>query len=152
MKKKILKTVLTFALAGALAFSSVGSGFSGMETVQAAKVVSPTTLSQVTGLAYDAEDREVTWNKVAGATSYIIDLKYPDGTTERDWEYDKNYYMGWLSDGTYSMVGTTTKTSFTDSSAESGKTYYYKVASYVKGEAKANIYSAKTSAKKVKVK
>lgn len=111
MKKKILKTVLTFALAGAIAFSSVGSGFSGMETVQAAKVVSPTTLGQVTGLAYDAEDQEVTWNKVAGATSYIIDVKYPDGTTERNWEYDKDYYMGWLSDGTYAVTVTPRDTS-----------------------------------------
>jgi len=32
-----------------------------------------------------------------------------------------------------------------------GKTVYYKVASYVKGETKANIYSAKTAAKSVKV-
>ena len=61
-------------------------------------------------------------------------------------------YRSTKKNGTYTMVGTTTKTSFTDMSAVSGKTYYYKVASYVKGEAKANIYSAKTSAKKVKVK
>lgn len=61
-------------------------------------------------------------------------------------------YRSTKKKGTYTMVGTSTKTSFTDESAQSRKTYYYKVASYVKGEKMANIYSAKTAAKKVKVK
>lgn len=61
-------------------------------------------------------------------------------------------YRSTKKNGTYTMVGTSTKNNFTDASAQSGKTYYYKVASFKKSEAKANIYSAKTAAKKVKVK
>ncbi|MBO6015257.1 MAG: hypothetical protein J6P60_01555 [Lachnospiraceae bacterium] len=56
--------------------------------------------------------------------------------------------------GTYVLIGCVDKkkVSFTDASAPAGKTVYYKVASYIKGEKQANIYSAKTAAKSVKVK
>ncbi|MBO6015962.1 MAG: hypothetical protein J6P60_05180, partial [Lachnospiraceae bacterium] len=56
--------------------------------------------------------------------------------------------------GTYALIGCVDgkKASFTDTSAPAGKTAYYKVASYIKGEKRTNIYSAKTVAKSVKVK
>lgn len=56
--------------------------------------------------------------------------------------------------GTYTLVGTidAKKTSFTDTTATSKKTAYYKVATFVEGEQKANIYSAKSAPKSVKVK
>ena len=75
----------------------------------------------------------VSYKKVKGVSGYAI-------------------YRSTKKNGTYTLVGTTTKTSFTDASAPSKKTVYYKVASYVTGEVKANIYSAKTAAKSVKVK
>lgn len=72
-------------------------------------------------------------NKVKGAKGYAI-------------------YRATKKGGTYVLVGLTTKTSFTDKNVTAGKTYYYKVASYVQSEAKANIYSSKTKAYKLKIK
>lgn len=61
-------------------------------------------------------------------------------------------YRSTKKNGTYTMIGTTTKASFTDTGAPSGKTAYYKVATYVEGEMKSDVYSAKSAAKSVKVK
>lgn len=75
----------------------------------------------------------ISYKKASGASGYAI-------------------YRATSKKGTYVLVGTTTKTSYTDAGLKSGKTYYYKVASYKQSEAKANIYSAKTSYKSVKAK
>lgn len=61
-------------------------------------------------------------------------------------------YRATKKGGKYVLVGLTTKTTFTDKNVTAGKTYYYKVASYVQSEAKANIYSSKTKAYKLKIK
>lgn len=61
-------------------------------------------------------------------------------------------YRATSKKGTYVLVGRTTKTTFTDTNLKSGKTYYYKVASYSTTEAKAYLDSSLTAAKKVKVK
>ncbi len=52
--------------------------------------------------------------------------------------------------GTYVQIGTTDKKSFTDVNAESGKTYYYKVASYKPSENGTFVYSALSTPKKIK--
>ena len=72
-------------------------------------------------------------NKVKGAKGYAV-------------------YRATKKGGKYVLVGITTKTTFTDKNVTAGKTYYYKVASYVQSEAKANIYSSKTKAYKLKIK
>ncbi len=51
------------------------------------------------------------WDKVTGATGYYI-------------------YRATSKNGTYKKVGSTTKTSYTNSSLTTNKTYYYKVAAY----------------------
>lgn len=51
------------------------------------------------------------WNKVSGATGFEV-------------------YRATSYSGTYSKIGTTSGTSFTDKNLISGKTYYYKVRSY----------------------
>lgn len=104
MKKKILKTFFTLTLVGSLAFSGIGSGWNGMETVQAAKVVAPTTLAQVTGVAYDANTKKVTWNKVTGATDYKITVKYANGEYD-GWSTEMKYFsMDDYSEGSYTVT------------------------------------------------
>ena len=49
----------------------------------------------------------------------------------------------------YTLVGTTTKLSYTDKTAKSGKKYYYKVKVVSRNEAGATIYSALSNASKV---
>lgn len=56
-----------------------------------------------------AKKVKVTWNKVSGAAGY-------------------NVYRSTKKLGTYTKVGTATKTSYTDKKVRAGKTYYYKVA------------------------
>lgn len=108
MKQKVLRAFLAFALAGSIAFSGLGSSWTGMETVEAAKIVQSTTLGQVTGLAYNAEKKQLTWNKVAGATKYNVVITRPDGTKYHDTAYGKkytfdSYYQSW-TDGTYTVT------------------------------------------------
>lgn len=52
----------------------------------------------------------------------------------------------------YVQVGTTTKTSYTDTNVVGGKTYFYKVAPYKKSENGTFIYYKQSAAKKVKAK
>lgn len=79
MKNRLFKTILSIALAGVLAFSGIGSGWTGLHTVEAAKLVQPTTLAQVTGIQYDEEKSSITWNQVSGANSYNITLINSEG-------------------------------------------------------------------------
>ncbi len=61
-------------------------------------------------------------------------------------------YRATKKNGSYALVGITTSSSFTDASATSGKTYYYKVAAIKESEAGEYIYGTKSAAKSVKVK
>lgn len=61
-------------------------------------------------------------------------------------------YRSAKKNGTYVQVGTTTKKTFTDNNVVGGKTYYYKVASYVTSENGTYVYSKLSAAKSVKVK
>ncbi len=67
--------------------------------------------------------------KISGATSYLV-------------------YRSTKKASGYSIVGTTTKLTYTDKTAKSGKTYYYKVKVVSGNEAGATIYSALSSASK----
>ncbi|NLW78487.1 MAG: hypothetical protein GXY32_03615 [Ruminococcaceae bacterium] len=80
-----------------------------------------------------ATQATIKYSKVAGAKGYGI-------------------YRSTSKNGTYTLVANTTSTSFTDKDLTSGKTYYYKVAPYVVGEAQANVYAELSAYKSVKVK
>ena len=70
------------------------------------------------------------WNKVTGATGYVV--------------YMKN------SDGDYVKLGSTKSTSYTKKSLKSGKKYYFRVRAYKTVDGK-NIYGGyKTYSVKVK--
>lgn len=71
----------------------------------------------------------VSYKKAKGAAGYAI-------------------YRASSKNGTYQLVGTTTASSFKDSNVVKGKKYYYKVASYVKGESQSFVYSKMTKASK----
>lgn len=116
MKKRIVKTVLSLVLAGTLAFGSAGASWTGMETVEAAKVVQQTALGQVTGIKFDAKKQEITWNKVSHATEYKVTVTSAAGAVATDtvgspsiswWQIDSgyddngNYYD--FGEGTYTV-------------------------------------------------
>ena len=71
---------------------------------------------------------QLTWNAVSGATSYKV-------------------YRATSQNGTYSLLGTVTTTSYTNTGAKAGTTYYYKVkAVNSAGEsAYSNVVSGKTT-------
>ena len=71
---------------------------------------------------------KVSWNKVTGAVSYKV-------------------YRATSKNGTYSLVKTTTSRSYKDTSAKSGKTYYYKVVAVCKTSAGNSAYSGIVSIK-----
>lgn len=96
MKHKILKLLLSVTLAGALAFSSVGSGWTGMETVEAAKIVSLGTLGPVTGIQYNAKTGRITWNKVSRATYYYVKLTDSQGYSFTDYAYGTYDSKSWF--------------------------------------------------------
>ena len=74
------------------------------------KVVSRTCdcAAPVVKIALSNGKPRLTWDKVDGATSYVI-------------------YRATTANGTYSKLFTTSGTSMTNTGAVSGKTYYYKV-------------------------
>ena len=70
---------------------------------------------------------KITWSAISNAKEYAI-------------------YRATSKDGTYTKIGTTTKTSYTNSSASAGKTYYYKVKAITGNSKYANSsYSSKKS-------
>ena len=69
----------------------------------------------------------ITWEKVTGAKKYDV-------------------YRATSVDGKYSKIGTATKTTYTDSKASVGKTYYYKVVAVGSKTAYNSIQSAATEA------
>jgi len=75
----------------------------------------PSPPTNITATANSVNSITVSWNSVTGATGYFI-------------------YRSTTADGTYSQVGgTSTTTSYTNTSLSAGITYYYKVAAYYGG-------------------
>lgn len=87
MKKKMVKGLLTLSLVGALALSGVPSAGTGLNAVEAAKIVAKTDLSAVTGIGYNAKDKQIYWNKVPNATKYYISVTDMRGN-EVHWDYE----------------------------------------------------------------
>jgi len=66
---------------------------------------------------------KLSWSKISGATKYYI-------------------YRSTSKDGEYEKIASTTSTSYTDKTAKSGKTYYYKVMAIHKSSSANSAYSA----------
>ena len=88
--------------AGESAYSNIVSGQS--------KAVTPKPSAPVVKIGNSAASGKpmLTWNAVSGATSYKV-------------------YRATAQNGTYSLLGTVTATSYTNTGAKAGTTYYYKV-------------------------
>ena len=88
--------------AGLSPYSNVVSGQS--------KAVTPKPSAPVVKIGHSAASGKpmLTWNAVSGATSYKV-------------------YRATSKSGTYSLLGTVTATSYTNTGAKAGTTYYYKV-------------------------
>ena len=108
--------------AGESAYSNVVSG--------KVKSVTPKLSAPVVKIGHSASSGKpmLTWNAVSGATSYKV-------------------YRATSQNGTYSLLGTVTATSYTNTGAKAGTTYYYKVkAVNSAGEsAFSNVVSGKTT-------
>ncbi len=74
------------------------------------KTVTPKPAAPVVKIGHSAASGKpmLTWNAVSGATSYKV-------------------YRATSQNGTYSLLGTVTATSYTNTGAKAGVTYYYKV-------------------------
>ena len=74
------------------------------------KTVTPKPSAPVVKIGHSATSGKpmLTWNAVSGATSYKV-------------------YRATSQNGTYSLLGTVTATSYTNTGAKAGTTYYYKV-------------------------
>ena len=88
-----------------------GAGESAYSNVVSGKVVvTPKPAAPVVKIGNSATSGKpvLTWNAVSGATSYKV-------------------YRATSQNGTYSLLGTVTTTSYTNTGAKAGTTYYYKV-------------------------
>ena len=94
------------------------------------KTVTPKPAAPVVKIGHSSTSGKpmLTWNAVSGATSYKV-------------------YRATSQNGTYSLLGTVTATSYTNTGAKAGTTYYYKVkAVNSAGEsAFSNVVSGKTT-------
>ena len=88
--------------AGLSAYSNIVSGQN--------KAVTPKPAAPVVKIGHSATSGKpmLTWNAVSGATSYKV-------------------YRATSQNGTYSLLGTVTTTSYTNTGAKAGTTYWYKV-------------------------
>ena len=108
------------------------AGLSPYSNVVSGKVksVTPKPAAPVVKIGNSASSGKpmLTWNAVSGATSYKV-------------------YRATSQNGTYSLLGTVTATSYTNTGAKAGVTYYYKVkAVNSAGEsAYSNVVSGKTT-------
>ena len=88
-----------------------GAGESAYSNVVSGKVVvTPKPAAPVVKIGNSASSGkpQLTWNAVSGATSYKV-------------------YRATSQSGTYSLLGTVTATSYTNTGAKAGTTYYYRV-------------------------
>ena len=88
-----------------------GAGESAYSNIVSGKVVvTPKPAAPVVKIGHSAASGKpmLTWNAVSGATSYKV-------------------YRATSQNGTYSLLGTVTTTSYTNTGAKAGTTYYYRV-------------------------
>lgn len=92
--------------------------------------VTPAKPQNIKATAKTTTSAEITWDAIANVTGY-------------------NIYRSTSKNGTFKKVGSSTTNTFTDKGLSKGKTYYYKVASYVNSDGKQAV-SAYTSVVAVK--
>lgn len=81
------------------------------DAVNVASILKITSKVQVKSVSYNK--MKISWDKAVGANGYHI-------------------YRATSKKGTYSLIGTTGKTNYTDSRLITGKTYYYRIKAYNK--------------------
>ena len=86
---------------------------STLTSSQTVSSIGTPTITSITST--NATSAKISWSSVSGATKYYI------------------YRASSISSGSYSLVSTTTSTSYTNSGLTSGSTYYYRVAAYKSG-------------------
>ncbi|WP_052342628.1 immunoglobulin-like domain-containing protein [Bacillus sp. EB01] len=99
--------------------------YSGYSSTVTAKPV-PSVPASVKAASASYNSIKVSWGAVSGATGYAV-------------------YRATSSTGTYSYVGTTKATSFTNSALTTNKLYYYKIRAY-RTVGKINVYSGYSAA------
>lgn len=92
--------------------------------------VTPTKPQNIKASAKTTTSAEITWDAVSNVTGY-------------------NIYRSTSKNGTFKKVGSSTTNSYTDKGLSKGKTYFYKVASYVNSDGKQAVsaYTAVVSVK-----
>ena len=103
MKNPISKTLSEAKSLGYEPCSKCASGNSGSGESTQSKCSKP----KLKEISNTSSGVKITWGKVSGADKYYVYRK--------------------TSSGSYTKIGTTTKTSFTDKNAKSGRKYYYAV-------------------------
>lgn len=106
-------TIITRATGIATITAYTVSGATGSVTFS----VTPEKPQNVKASAKTTTAAEITWSPVSNITGY-------------------NVYRSTSKNGSFTKVGSTTTASFTDKGISKGKTYYYKVASYVNSDGK----------------
>lgn len=92
--------------------------------------VTPTKPQNIKAAAKTTTSAEITWDAVSNVTGY-------------------NIYRSTSKNGTFKKIGNSTTNSYTDKGLSKGKTYFYKVASYVNSDGKQAV-SAYTTVVSVK--
>ena len=92
--------------------------------------------SNIVGRTCDLAQTTVTLSNVASTGKIKISWKAVEGATKYE------VYRATSKNGTYSRISTTANTSVTNTKAEAGKTYYYKVRAICDVDAAAAAYSA----------
>ena len=96
-----------------------GNGSSGNSSYSAIVSATKCLARPTVKISLSSNKPKLSWSAVDGATSYIV-------------------YRSTSKSGTYSKLGTTTKTSYTNTSASKGTTYYYKVVAVTSKSSAAN--------------
>ncbi|ALC89284.1 hypothetical protein AM500_05405 [Bacillus sp. FJAT-18017] len=104
--------------------------YSNFSTIVSAKPV-PSIPANFKAAKYSSTSIKTSWSAVTGANGYQV-------------------YRATSKTGTYTLVKTTTSTSFTNTSLKTGKTYYYKVRAY-RNVGSTKVYSGYTSILGVKL-
>jgi fibronectin type 3 domain-containing protein len=107
--------------------NEAGTTYSAYSAYKYAKVVPSTPTSTAVSAGYNSI--KISWNSVSGRTAYQL-------------------YRATSEGGTYSLIKTTTSTSYTNTSLITGKTYYYKVRAY-RLVGKTKVYGSYSAVKSV---
>ena len=125
--KNIIKFLAGIAVVLVIAFSMAVCDDSGGPSEPPVTRRAPDVPTGITAWAISSSSIGISWNSVTGADGYRV-------------------YQSSSSSGTYSLLGTTSDTSATNTSLPSSTTYYYKVSAYNSyGESDKSSYTSATT-------